>query len=141
MDATGREVLHLRLAYWVGAVFDALTLIPMLVPGVGASIFGLRDFVPSAAYQYAMSTAAALMLGWTALLLWADRKPLARRGVLPLTVLVVAGLAGSGAYAVASGLIALNCMLPTWIWQAVISGYFLFAYWRSRGLGREEPRQ
>ena len=138
-DARRRDILHLRVAYWVGAVFDALTLVPMLVPAVGASIFGLKHFAPSPAYQYAMALAAALMLGWTALLLWADREPLERRGVLLLTILVVVGLAGAGVYAVASGTIVFDRMVPTWLCQAAISSYFLFAYWRSGSLGREEP--
>jgi hypothetical protein len=135
-----KDVTLLRIAYWVGAVFDALTLVPMLVPGVGTSIFGMKDFVPSPAYQYAMTLAAASMLGWTALLVWADREPIERRGVLLLTVLVVVGLAGAGGYAVASGVIAFYRMLPTWICQAVLSGYFLFAHRRSGGLGRQESR-
>jgi hypothetical protein len=32
-------------------------------------------------------------------------------------------------------------MLPTWILQAVISGYFLFAYWRSGSLSRKESKK
>ena len=34
----------------------------------------------------------ALMWGWTALLIWADRKPIERRGVLLLTIVPVVGM-------------------------------------------------
>jgi hypothetical protein len=127
-----KEVAWLRVAYWVGAVFDAVTLVPMLIPGVGARVFGLSGFVPGPEYRYAMGLAAALMFGWTLLLIWADRRPVERRGVLPLTVVVVIALAGAGAYAVATGLVAFERMLPTWIWQGLISGLFVLAYLRSR---------
>jgi hypothetical protein len=128
----GNRGAWLRVAYRAGAGFDALALVPMLVPSVGAKAFGLADFAPGPEYRYAMGLAASLMAGWTLLLLWADRKPVERRGVLPLTVVVVAGLAAAGAYAVASGMVAFERMLPTWISQAVLAALFLFAYGDSR---------
>ena len=49
---------------------------------VAVSAFGmqLKNFAPGADYRYAMGMGASLMLGWTALLIWADRKPIERRG-------------------------------------------------------------
>jgi hypothetical protein len=72
------------------------------------------------------------------LLLWADRKPLERRGVLPITVLVIAGLAWAGAYAVGEGLIAPARMAPTWVLQALLAVLFLSSYVRARD-ATEEP--
>jgi len=133
--AGDKAVFWLRVAYWVGAIFDALTLIPILVPSVGARVFGLADFTPGPEYRYAMGLAAALMLGWTFLLLWADRKPVERRGVLPLTVVVVIGLAAAGAYAVGVGVVSAERMALTWIFQAVISSLYMSAYLRARKIG------
>ena len=138
MDKMKKRTIILRAAYWTGAVFDALTLIPMLNSKIGARVFGLTDFVPGREYRYAMGLAATLMLGWTLLLLWADRKPLERRGILPLTIVVVFGLAAAGAYAVAQGLVPFSRMLPTWIWQAIICGFFLGAYLQA-GKARSAP--
>ncbi len=45
-------------------------LFPMLIPSVGAKLFGLRRYSRGADYRYAMNLAASLMLGWTLLLLW-----------------------------------------------------------------------
>jgi predicted CoA-binding protein len=126
----------LRTSYRAGAVADALAALAMLSPGVGAAIYGIEGFDPSDDYRYAMRLGASLMLGWTVLLLWADRKPFARRGVLLITVFVIAGLAWAGAYAVSTGLIAAPRMVPTWVLEGSLTVLFLFSYVRS--LGAEE---
>jgi hypothetical protein len=76
---------------------------------------------------------AALMLGWTVLLLWADRKPLERRGILPITVLpVVAGLMINEGYAVfGSGFLSLPAVAPIWILQSALSALFLVSYFKA----------
>ena len=80
-----------------------------------------------------MGMGASLMLGWTALLLWADRKPLARKGVLLLTVFpVIVGLAANEAHAVATGFLTLSAVAPIWALQAALSALFLVGYWRAR---------
>ena len=131
-------VRWLRVSYWAGAIADALAAVAMFVPAVGAAIYGMEGFEPSAEYRYAMRLGGALMVGWTLLLLWADRKPLERRGVLPLTVVVIGGLASAGAYSVSAGLIARPMMIPTWVLQSVLSALFLYSYFRSLGVS-EEP--
>ena len=69
---------------------DALTIIPMIFPTIAIVIWGLT--IISAEYIFAMWFGAALMLGWTLLLTWALVKPLERRFVAPLTIIVLAGL-------------------------------------------------
>jgi hypothetical protein len=77
------------------------------------------------------------MAGWTALLVWADRDPVARRGVLLLTVLpVLIGLAAAGGCAATSGLVRPAYLAPTWTFQLVASVLFLSAYRRARTLAR-----
>ncbi len=118
-----------RASYWAGAVFDALVLVPMLSPDVARTVFGMRNFNPGKDYRYAMYIAASLMLGWVGLLIWADRKPLERRGVLLWTIVpVLFGLVASGFYAVSSGLIPIGNMLPTWIVQGVFILLYGFSY-------------
>jgi predicted CoA-binding protein len=130
-------VRWLRVSYWAGATADALAAVAMFVPALGAAMYGMEGFEPSAEYRYAMRLGGALMVGWTLLLLWADRKPLERRGVLPLTVFVIGGLASAGAYAVSAGLIARPMMIPTWTLQGVLSVLFLYSYFRSLGVSDE----
>ena len=123
------KVRLLRISYWTGAVLDGLTVIPMLFPAAGAAIYGIRDFHPGPEYRYAMGLAASLMAGWTVLLIWADRKPVERKGILLLTLFpVLPGLAGAGAYAVIENVIAVDRMLPTWIVQALVATLFAWSY-------------
>ncbi|HZR80027.1 MAG TPA: hypothetical protein VFD92_02935 [Candidatus Binatia bacterium] len=116
----------LRIAFLTGAVTDALALIPMTIPPAAALLWGFDD--TSGAYRFAMGYGAALMLGWTALLLWAHRRPIERRGVAALTVLVIYGLVAAEIVAVRSGAIAAWRMVPTWIVQAGLLALFAGAY-------------
>jgi hypothetical protein len=126
----------LRISYWAGAITDAVAAVGLLVPGVAAAVYRLPGFDPGADYRYASGVAASLMLGWTALLLWADRRPLERRGVLVLTVIpVIAGLVLAGVLAVADGFATLPAMAPTWALQCGLSVLFLFSYHRARSSG------
>jgi len=124
-----RNVTLLRVCYWVGAVFDGLMIVPMLHPAVAASMFGIEDFNPGVDYQYAVIIGASLLLGWAALLIWADRKPVERKGVLLLTVCpVLIGLVLGGMHAVGSGFISAANMIPTWVMQALLIGVYAYVY-------------
>ncbi len=129
------KLLIVRISYWVGAVMDALTLIPMLSPKIGALMFGISNFNPGKDYRYAMGLAASLMLGWTFLLLWADQKPIERKGVLLLTIFpVLVGLFLSGIYAVHSSMILVDKMVPLWVIQTVIIFLFSYSYKQAKSL-------
>jgi hypothetical protein len=92
----------------------------------------IPGFEPTLPYRFAMGMGAALMLGWSALLLWADRRPLERRGVLPLTAGVVAGLAANEIAAAAMGLLPTARVAPLLVAQAALAALFL-ASWRRAG--------
>ena len=125
-------IAWLRVSYWIGAVVDGAMIVALLSPSVGAALLGLTDFHPGPEYRYATALAASLMAGWTALLVWADRKPVERRGVLLLTICpVLLGLMASGGYAVASGLVAAQKMGPTWALQLALVVIFSVSYVRA----------
>jgi hypothetical protein len=127
----------LRLSYWIGAVFDGAVLVPLLVPAAAKAMFGLDSFAPGSDYRYATAVGAALMAGWTALLLWADRRPVERRGVLLLTVCpVVLGLIAAGVYAVGSGFVRLPYLLPVFASQVGVCALYLVAYRRAAAFER-----
>ncbi len=128
-------VRWLRISYWAGAILDALATLSMLSPELFAATNGLPDFHPGVAYRYAMGMGASLMLGWTVLLLWADRKPLERKGVLLITLLpVVLGLVVNEVIAVRAGFLSVLMTVPIWIVQALITGLFVFSYLNARKL-------
>lgn len=125
-DGEDRRALLLRRAFLVGAVTDALALIPMLVPSMASLLWGFDD--ASGPYRFAMGYAASLMLAWTGVLFWARRRPIERDFVAPLTVLVIYGLVATEIVAVVSGHMAAWRILPTWILQAGLIALFAGAY-------------
>jgi len=124
-----KAIKFLRISYWTGAIFDAIVLLPMLSPKIGGMMMGIENFNPGNDYRYAMGIGASLMCGWVFLLIWADRKPFERKGVLLLTMFpVLAGLIFSGIYSVNSGMVQLDKMIPTWIMQLILFSLFGFSY-------------
>lgn len=134
MDAAIR---WLRISYWVGAIVDAAAAAQMLHPPLFAFGMNLAGFAPGHDYRYAMGMGASLMLGWTALLLWADRDPMGRRGVLPLTAAIVAALAANEVLAVRAGFLTFGPVVPIWLLQTSLAALFLgswaLAETRARG--------
>jgi hypothetical protein len=129
------QIKFLRISYWAGAIFDAFVIIPMLSPKVASVAFGIPNFNPGNDWGYAMRVGASLMLGWVCLLLWADRKPVERKGVLLLTIFpVLVSLIYSGFYAVTTNLITARNMAPTWIMQGVLLLLYGFSYLNSKEL-------
>ena len=129
------KIRWLRISYWVGAVLDALYVIPMLSPKVGGALYKIENFNPGVEYKYAMAVGAALMLGWTFLLVWADRKPVERRGVLLLTIFPVkVGLDLASIYPIAYGIIAPPDMIISWVISISLYVLFIYSYVNSRDL-------
>lgn len=124
-----RRIRFLRFVYLFGAAFDGLTLIPMLSPSIAARMFGIAEFHPGSGYRYAIGVAAALMAGWTTLLIWGAFDPVGRRTVLLITAApVVAGLFAAGVHAVASGLVALPFMATLFAFQLGACALFIAGY-------------
>jgi hypothetical protein len=113
---------------------DALAVVPMLFPPMAALLWGFDE--PSGAYRFAMGYGASLMLGWTGLLVWAYQRPLERRFVAALTVLVIYGLAATEVAAVLAGHMPAWRMIPTWILQAALLVVFAAGYHYPRLIAR-----
>lgn len=118
----------LRISYWVGAIADGLVAIVMFSEAIFAYQSPVTGYLPETPYRYAMALAGSLMLGWTLLLLWADRRPADRRGVLLLTDVVILGLMGGGVYAVAAGFMPLDSAIPILVFQTALFVLFTFSY-------------
>jgi hypothetical protein len=80
-----------------------------------------------------MGVGASLMAGWTILLIWADRRPIERKGVLLITVFpVLFGLVVAGIYAVAHNFIPMEKMVPTWIMQILLTILFTYSFFSTK---------
>jgi hypothetical protein len=127
----------LRRSYRVAAVVDAVAMLEMLFPerlDALGRFSGLRPERPE--FRYGMRSAAALMAAWTALLLWADRDPLARKDVLPLTMAVVVGLMANDARAVRAGRMSAVRVAPVRALQVGLLVLFGISYCKAKGTGR-----
>jgi hypothetical protein len=123
------QLLLLRTSYWLGAIIDAIVAIQLLLPSFWASFDQLTTYTPSTAFNFALGIASSLMFGWTFLLIWADRKPVERKGVLLLTTFpVIFGLAANNIFAIISGLRPLQSTLPELLLQIGLACFFIFSY-------------
>lgn len=117
------EIRWLKISYIAGAVADGLAGILMLIP----NRMGETEF------RYPMGLGAALMFGWTALLLWGNIKPLERKGVLLLTIFpVITGLVVSGIWAAASGFFPVEKIIPSLILALALIFLMGFSYLKAR---------
>lgn len=124
-EPSERKILWLRASYWIGAVADAIVGIRMLMPGA----------MGEAGFRYAMGTSASLMFGWTLLLIWADRRPVQRKGILLITIVpVIPGLMAAALYTVLDGVFPVARAVPLWIAGTAIMCLMGFGYYNARDL-------
>jgi len=128
-------ILWLRISYWVGAVADALAALRMMFPE-----YIMRGSSSEVTYNIGMKWGVALMLGWTALLIWADRKPLARKGVLLLSICPgIVGLMVTSALTFTAGLGTMTSLILNLILLAAIAILMLFSYLNARRVETDTP--
>jgi len=121
----------LKISYIVGVVVDGLAGILMVIP----SRMGETEF------RYAMGLGAALMFGWTVLLLWANMRPLERKGVLLITIFpVITGLFLTGIWAAGSGFFPVEKIIPVSMLQVLLVLLFSFSYLKARSAEKQNLR-
>lgn len=125
-----KACLLLKATFLIGALTDALALVPMLCPAFAKSIWGLD--VLSGSYFFAMGYGASLMFGWTLLLIWAYQKPLERRSVSLFSSFVVAGLVATEIVSTAYGIIEVGKILTTIALQSFLLSLFILSLMESR---------
>jgi hypothetical protein len=114
-------VTWLRVSYIVGAVADVLIGFLTLLP----------ERMSETEFRYPMGLAATLMFCWAVLLLWAYREQVERKGVLVITILVIAGLLATGFWAVAVGHFPVQRIVPTSILGAALIILMGVCYWKA----------
>jgi drug/metabolite transporter (DMT)-like permease len=113
-------------------VADGIVAAVMFAQAILALPSPLTRYVPETPYRYAMGLAGSLMLGWTILLLWADRRPVERRGVLIITIIVILGLMGSSVFALSAGFMPARSVVPLLAFQIALIALFSASHALSR---------
>ena len=123
------RILFLRISYWVGAIVDGFVAIAWLFPDFWASFSNFLQHANSVELSFSMWQGAALMAGWTVLLLWADRKPVERKGILLITIFpVLAGMVLANILSVSSGLRTIETVAPVLLLQCLLAVLFMGSY-------------
>ncbi len=129
-----KKLLWLRIAYWAGIVMDAVAALQMLFPQLLLRTYNIT-LTPDPEFTFAMRYGAPLMIGWTLLLFWADRRPVERKDILLITAFpVVVGYMAVVGYAVATGLATFGQVFPAWVMQSVLIVLFGIGYHNGRQL-------
>ncbi len=129
----------LRIAYWWGVIADAVSAILMLLPNLFLRVMNF-NLTPGRNFTFGLSYGAPLMIGWTILLIWADHKPLERKGILLLTLPVIAGYIAIELHAISTGITSLGSALPLLAMQTGLFTFITFGCWRTRGLATERRK-
>ncbi|MFW9817968.1 MAG: hypothetical protein ACFFE5_00035 [Candidatus Thorarchaeota archaeon] len=121
-----KKIVFVRFSYWYGALLDFLVFLDMIM----SIIFEFSLIIPNVStdisYKYQTGTGAFLMLGWTIILIWADRKPIERKDILLLTAIPVV-----------VGIMVINILYsPLWFLSVITLIIFLVAYWMARSVDK-----
>lgn len=130
------SITLLRFSYWFGAIADFILAVAMVYPPLMARMLKLDEAPTSLDARLGLLMGASLMFGWTVLLIWGDRKPVERKGILLITIFpVIFGLALTTFYGFLEGYIPIKGAFPIWILQAFLTTLFLAAYLFARKSG------
>lgn len=130
------HVMLLRITLWWGIIADAVETARMFFPSVFIESSGAvvtRD----PGFDLALRYGAPVMLGWTLLLIWADRKPMERKGILLCLVPVVISYFVVEVIAIRDGVLRLGSVLPAFILQTVLLLLIALSYSLARAAERK----
>jgi len=128
-----RKVLWLRITFRWGIVADAFEVVRMTFPRLFLATTG-STLPPDTGLRFGLLYGAPVMLGWTLLLLWADRKPLERKGILLCLFPVIVAYILVGVVGIRIGAVALAAMIPTFVLQVALVALCLFSYLREQSV-------
>lgn len=122
----------LRLSYRVGALADGFFAVAMIHPPLLLVTLGATESAMNVETRLALAMGASLMISWSVLLLWADRRPVERKGVLLMTVFpAIAGLSLTTLYGMTTGYIPMGRGVSLWVFQAALVMLFLYSYYQA----------
>ncbi len=124
------KIFWIKFACWVGVVVDGAAAMILMFPALNTWISGEPSAVDSIDLRNARATAAALMWGWTVLLVWAGMRPLERYGVVAITIFpVLTWLTGVRLHNILSGTVDILRNIPILFVQVVVFLIMGFSLW------------
>lgn len=126
-----RIIFLLRVAYWWGIIADAFETVRMCLPKLFLASGGLK-LTPGPELGFGLLYGMPVMLGWTILLFWADRKPLERSGVLLCVLPVIGGYIFINIHSIISGVTEFTSVIPFLLISTAYMALCLTAYMKSR---------
>ncbi len=117
-----KKIVFVKLTYWYGAILDFLVFLDMMMSIIFEFSISIPNVSTDISYKYQTGTGAFLMLGWTFLLIWADRKPIERKDILLLTAIPVV-----------VGIMVINILYTVfWVLSVITLFVFIVAYMIAR---------
>lgn len=136
------QITWLRIAYWTGAIVDFIFAVILVVfPGIIGWLWQLPTPVEGAQVMWAQYF-GVIVFAWTCILIWGDRKPLERRGLILFTAIpVLVGLMAVEVGAIFGGIAPLTGLVRLLGLQCILLILFLFSYFNSANVSVNSKTQ
>ena len=131
----------IRITLWIGAVVDFYFAIAMMHPRLWALTLQMPDYRPDALHRMDMSIGAAVWFGWTLLLIWASFKPVQRKMVLLLTILIIAELMVAATALILNNLNSFEKMVPVFMLQVFLLTIFSISFLKAKKFEAQENKE
>lgn len=135
-----KKMYYVKFAYSLGIIADTISAFQLIklryfdIPVDVKSILSSN----SISLVYGIDIGADLMIGWTALMIWAVLKPVERRGILLLTACpVMVTLVGSRLMGILMDNSLFNSSFPSMIAQLILGIIFFTAFLAARGMEKK----
>jgi hypothetical protein len=115
-----KKEIFLVAVYLIGAIVDAAVSVPMF----GMAFSRQFDYE----VRYSMVAGGILMVSWTVLLIWAAFRPAARRGILLITLVPIAGMFISNCILGSQTAYPVGIFLFRIVGGPLLAALYIFAY-------------
>lgn len=126
---SGKTII--RITLWWGIIADLIETIRMVIPQLFISTTGMHGIINNS-FRFTLLYGAPVMLGWTILLFWADRKPIERKGIFLCLIPVIIGYFFVEAIGLQSGILDLQNTIPTFILQTILMILSIISYFTAK---------
>ena len=132
-----KKMTFIRITLWWGMIADLLETIRLIVPQVFIKTVGLNAWV-SNELRFALLYGAPVMLGWTLILFWVNKKPLERKGVFLCLIPVILSYVIVEITGLNMGVINIQQTIPTFFLQGILLILAVVSYFFAKEIAKEK---